>query len=57
MYVLYAAACFDEAALMEAVLIESHLGRSGCRNIRPGGEGKKMGKGPFFTYLVFKSAM
>ena len=55
MYVLYAGATWEEAALMEAVLIESHLGKPGNRNIRPGGEGRRMGQGPFFTYLVFKS--
>lgn len=56
-YVLYAAACWEEAALMEAVLIEQEINKPGCRNVRPGGEGRRMDRGPFFTYLVFKSAM
>ena len=42
---------------MEAVLIESHKGKPGNRNARPGGEGRQMHDGPFFTYIVFKSAM
>ena len=57
MYVLYAGHTWDEAALMEAVLIESHVGKPGNRNVRPGGEGRQIQKGPFFTYMVFKSAM
>ena len=57
MYVLYASATWDEAALMEAVLIESHRGCPGNRNDRPGGEGRKCDAGPFFTYVVFKSAL
>lgn len=57
MHVLYSALTWQEAGLMEAVLIESHRGQPGNRNIRPGGEGKQIGDGPFFTYIVFKSAM
>ena len=56
MYVLYAGSTWEEAALMEAVLIEPHLNKPGCRNVRPGGEGRRMEHGPFFTYIVFKSA-
>ena len=57
MYILYAGVTWEEAALMEAVLIESHQGKPGNRNILAGGEGRKQVAGPFFTYLVFKSAM
>ena len=57
MYVLFACSTWDEAALMEATLIDSHKGLPGNRNIRPGGEGRVSGEPPFFTYLVFKSAM
>lgn len=58
MYVIYAAATFEEAALMEAVLIESHQGLPGNRNERAGGDGRKSDQGPpFFTYIAFKSAM
>ena len=57
MDVIYAAESFDEAALMEAVLIETYKGMPGNRNVRPGGEGRQCGQGPFFTYFVFKSAM
>ena len=55
MYILYAAAAWDEAALMEAVLIESHLHKQGCRNLQPGGEGRQVYTGPFFVYVVCKS--
>ena len=57
MHVLYSAFSWEEASLMEAVLIESHKGKPGNRNARPGGEGRQMHDGPFFTYIVFKSAM
>ena len=57
MHVLYCGVTWEEAALMEAVLIESHLSKPGNRNVRPGGEGRQVGAGPFFTYVVFKSAM
>jgi len=57
MYIIYASVSWDEAALMEAVLIESHKGKPGNRNDRPGGEGRKTDTGPFFTYVVFKLAM
>lgn len=57
MYIIYSAATFGEAALMEAVLIEGHRNMPGCRNENPGGEGRKADQGPFFTYVVFKSAM
>lgn len=57
MHVLYCGVTWEEAALMEAVLIASHLSKPGNRNVRPGGEGRQVGAGPFFTYVVFKSAM
>lgn len=57
MYILYAGVAFEEAALMEAILIESHLGCPGNRNKQPGGEGRRSDEGPFFCYVVFKSAM
>ena len=56
MDVIYAALTWDEAALMEAVLIDSHKGNPGNRNERPGGEGRVTGQGPYFTYLVFRPA-
>lgn len=56
MRVIFAALTFQEAGLMEAILIESHKGQPGNRNIRPGGEGKQIGNCPFFTYIVFKPA-
>ena len=55
MYILYATETWDESALMEAVLIEAHLSKPGCRNIRPGGEGRQVYTGPFFCYVVCKS--
>lgn len=57
MHVIFCSTTWDEAALMEAALIESHLNQPGNRNVRPGGEGRSVGAGPFFTYVVFKSAM
>ena len=57
MHVLYCGVTWEEAALMEAVLIESHLSKPGNRNVRPGGEGRQVSAGPFFTYVVFKPAM
>ena len=44
-----------QCAFVEAHLIHRFLGRSGCRNVRPGGETAKPGPGPFFTYVVWKS--
>ena len=55
MYIVYAARTFEEAALMEAALIEPHLHRQGCRNILPGGEGRQVNEGPFFCYMVCKT--
>ena len=57
MDVLYAATTWEEAALVEAILIETYRETPGNRNVRPGGEGRVCGHGPFFTYLVFKSAL
>lgn len=57
MYVLFACNTWDEAALMEAALIDVYKTKPGNRNIRPGGEGKPSTEAPFFTYVVFKSAM
>ena len=54
MYVLFAGATWDEAALMEAVLISEFSAKPGCRNVNPGGEGRKVFDPPYFTYLVFK---
>ena len=53
-HVLFASSRWEEAALMEAVLIEPHQETPGNRNVRPGGDGRQMGEGPFFTYLVLK---
>ena len=57
MWLLYATATWDEAALMEAVLIESLLHQPGCRNLHPGGEGRQVFSGPYFCYIVHKSAL
>ena len=57
MHVLFAGATWDEAALMEAVLIEEFQGRPGNRNVNPGGEGRQVYDPPYFTYVVFKSAL
>ncbi|CAE7244235.1 UPF1 [Symbiodinium sp. CCMP2592] len=57
MQVLFAGATWDEAALMEAVLISEFQGRPGNRNINPGGEGRQVYDPPYFTYIVFKSAL
>ncbi|CAE7258683.1 unnamed protein product [Symbiodinium necroappetens] len=57
MHVLFAGATWDEAALMEAVLIAEFQGRPGNRNINPGGEGRQVYDPPYFTYIVFKSAL
>ena len=57
MWLLYAAATWEEAALMEAVLIESLLHKPGCRNLRPGGEGRQVFAGPYFCYIVYKSLL
>ncbi|CAE7771912.1 unnamed protein product, partial [Symbiodinium necroappetens] len=57
MQVLYAGATWDEASLMEAVLIAEFQGRPGNRNINPGGEGRQVYDPPYFTYIVFKSAL
>lgn len=57
MHVLYCGVTWEEAALMEAVLIESHLSKPSNPNVRPRGEGRQVGAGPFFTYVVFKPAM
>ena len=54
MHVVYAGATWDEASLMEAVLISEFLGKPGNRNINSGGEGRKVFEPPFFTYVVFK---
>lgn len=56
MHVIFAALTFQEAGLMEAILVESHRDKPGNRNVRPGGEGKQIGNGPFFTYITFKPA-
>jgi hypothetical protein len=58
MCVIYAAENHREAGLMEAHLIDLHLGSQGCKNIRLGGDGpvysgaKRLG--PFFTYVVYR---
>ncbi|CAE7591274.1 unnamed protein product [Symbiodinium sp. CCMP2456] len=57
MQVLFAGATWDEASLMEAVLIAEFQGRPGNRNINPGGEGRQVFDPPYFTYIVFKSAL
>ena len=57
MHVLYCGVTWEEAALVEAVLIESHLSKPSNPNVRPRGEGRQVGAGPFFTYVVFKPAM
>lgn len=55
MIILFVGVDSMQCALVEAHLIHRFLGRSGCRNIRPGGESAKAGAGPFFTYVVWKS--
>lgn len=57
MHVLFACQSFDEASLMEAALIEAHVGKPGCRNVKLGGEGRRSEDPPFFTYAVYKLAM
>ena len=57
MQVLFAGATWDEASLMEAVLISEYQGRPGNRNVNPGGEGRQVYDPPYFTYIVFKSAL
>lgn len=55
MVILYVGADSMHCALVEAHLIHRFCGRSGCRNVNPGGESAKPGPGPFFTYVVWKS--
>ena len=55
MYLLFVGATWDEAALMEAILISLFQGKPGNRNIKPGGEGRQVYSPPYFTYLVYKS--
>ena len=55
MFVLFAGATFDEAALMEAALIADFKDKPGSRNINPGGEGRQVYDPPYFTYLAFKT--
>ena len=57
MLVLFAGATFDECALMEAALISCFLNKQGCRNVNPGGEGRKVYDPPYFTYLVYRSRL
>ena len=54
MYVVFAGATWDEAALMEAALIAEFAAKPGNRNINPGGEGRPVYEPPYFTYVVFK---
>ncbi len=53
----FKAQSFDEASLMEAALIEAHVGKPGCRNVKLGGEGRRSEDPPFFTCAVYKLAM
>ncbi|CAE7337067.1 unnamed protein product [Symbiodinium natans] len=57
MYVLFAGSTWDEASLMEAVLISEFRDTAGNRNVNPGGEGRQVYDPPYFTYFVFKSLM
>ena len=57
MYVIFAGATWDEASLMEAVLISEFRAKPGNRNMNPGGEGRQVYDPPYFTYLVFKSLL
>lgn len=42
------------AALLESFLISKFKGTPGCRNENPGGESACPGKGPHFSYVVFR---
>jgi len=55
MTVVFVGADSLQCGFVESYLIHRFLGRSGCRNLRPGGESAKAGSGPFFTYVVWKS--
>ncbi len=57
MHVVFCGSTWDEVALMEAILIQLYKDTPGNRNVRPGGEGRKMAEGPYFTYIVFKPAI
>ena len=52
MQVLFAGATWDEASLMEAVLISEYQGRPGNRNVNPGGEGRQVYDPPYFIHCV-----
>ena len=45
-----------QCALIESFLISRFIGRAGCRNCNPGGEGVKTASspGPFFTYVAWR---
>lgn len=49
MYILFCSITWDEAALMEAALIDCYKEWPGNQNIRPGGEGRQTGEAPYFT--------
>ena len=55
LYVVYAGATWDEASLMEAILISEFRHLPGNRNVNPGGEGRQAYDPPYFAYLVFKT--
>lgn len=55
MVILFVGADSMHCALVEAHLIQRFCGRSGCRNVRPGGESAKPGPGPFYTYVVWRN--
>ena len=55
MVVLFVGPDSLSCGLVESYLISRFSGRSGCRNVQPGGESAKPGPGPFFTYCVWRS--
>ena len=45
----------EAVGYVEAGLLLKYLGRAGCRNVRPGGEGvSNQTPGPYFAYLVYR---
>lgn len=54
MLILFVAANSLSCAFVESFLIHRFRGRRGNRNVNPGGETAKPGRGPFFTYCVYR---
>ena len=52
MSLLHATRCQGTAEMLEAALIDNHMGRTGCRNQRSGGEGGVAGANAYYVYIV-----